>query len=105
MAGHVGMDFFERATMDTRRGRMVWFGSKNPHPINRQFIYMARVANVKMPWPLAFTQHVQDSPYGAQKPSSATFMGSRTLLSRYSEFGEEPALQCRRQSAHRTHRH
>ena len=24
-------------------------------------------------------------------------MGSRTLLDKYSEFGEEPALQCRRQ--------
>ena len=32
-------------------------------------------------------------------------MGSQTLLNRYSEFGEEPALQCRRQSVRRTHRH
>ena len=42
MTGHVGMDFSERAPMDTRRGRMVWIGSKNPRPLNRQFIYMAR---------------------------------------------------------------
>ena len=105
MVGHVGMDFSERALMDTRCGRMVWFGSKNPRPFNRQFIYMDRVANVKMPWLLAFARHVEESPYWAQKLSSATFMGGRTLLSRCSEFGEEPALQCRRQSARRTCRH
>ena len=83
MAGHVGMDFSERAPMDTRRGKMVWSGSKNPRLFNRQFTYMARVANVKMPWLLAFARHVEDSPYWARKPRSATFMGSRTLLSRY----------------------
>ena len=33
MVGHVGMDFSERAPMDTRHGRMVWFGSKNPLPL------------------------------------------------------------------------
>ena len=54
MAGHVGMDFSERALMDTRRGRMVWFGSKNPRPFNRQFTYVVRVENVKTPWLLAF---------------------------------------------------
>ena len=48
MTSHVGMDFFERASMDTRCGRMVWFGSKNSHLFNRQFTYMARVANLKM---------------------------------------------------------
>ena len=94
MAGHVGMDFSERAPKDTHRGRMVWSGSKNPRLFNRHLTYMAQVANVKMPWLLAFARHVEDSPYWARKPRSATFMGSRTLLSRYSEFGEEPALQC-----------
>ena len=74
VSGHVGMDFSERAPMDTRRGRMVWFGSKNPHPFNRRFIYLARGANVKMPWLLAFAQHVEDSPYWAQKPRGPTFM-------------------------------
>ena len=29
-AGHDGMGFFERALMDTRWGKMVWFGSKDP---------------------------------------------------------------------------
>ena len=105
MAGHDGMDFSERALMDTHHGGMVWSGSKNPRLFNRRFTYMARVANVKMPWLLAFARHVEDSPYWARNPRSATFMGSRTLLNRYSEFGEEPALQCRRQSARRTHRH
>ena len=62
MAGHVGMDFFERDPMDTCHGRMVWFGSKNPRPFNRQFTYMARVANVKVPWLVAFARHVEDSP-------------------------------------------
>ena len=47
MVGHVGMDFSKRAPMDTRRGRMVWSGSKDPHHLNRQLTYMARVANVK----------------------------------------------------------
>ena len=97
--------FLKHALMNSRWGRMIWIGSKNPHPFNRQFIYLARGANVKMPWRLAFIRRMEDSPYWAWKPRSATFMGSRTLLSRYSEFGEEPALQCRRQSARRTHRH
>ena len=66
MAGHDGMDFSERGLMDSRRGRMVWIGSKNPHPFNRRFIYLARGgANVKTPWLLAFTRHVEDSPYWA----------------------------------------
>ena len=68
MAGHDGMNFFERAPMDSRHGRMVWIGSKNPHPFNRRFIYLARAANVKTPWLLAFARHVEDSPYWAQKP-------------------------------------
>ena len=28
---------------------MVWIGSKNPNPFNRQFIYLARGVNVKCP--------------------------------------------------------
>ena len=39
--------FLKRAPMDSRWGRMVWIGSKNPHPFNRQFIYLARGAIVK----------------------------------------------------------
>ena len=74
MVGHVGMDFSEALSMDSRCGRMVWIGSKNPHPFNRQFIYLARGVNVKMPWPLIFTQRVEDSPYWARKPRSPTFM-------------------------------
>ena len=78
MASHDGMDFSEHAPMDSRRGRMVWIGSKNPHPFNRQFIYLARGANVKTPWRLAFIRRVEDSPYWAQKPRGSTFMGPDT---------------------------
>ena len=60
--------------MDSRRGRMIWIGSKNPHPFNRQFIYLARGANVKTPWLLVFIRRVEDSPYWARKPRSPTFM-------------------------------
>ena len=52
--------FPKRAPMDSRCGRMVWIGSKNPHPFNRPFIYLARGANVKMPWLLAFARRVED---------------------------------------------
>ena len=55
VASHDGMDFSKRAPMGSRRGRMVWIGSKNPHPFNRRFIYLARGANVKMPWLLGFS--------------------------------------------------
>ena len=41
---------------------------------------MARVANVKMPWLLAFARHVEIAIIKAQKPRSATLMGSQTLL-------------------------
>ena len=43
---------------------------------------MVRVANVKMPRLLAFTRHVETTIVKAQKPRSATLMGSRTLLVR-----------------------
>ena len=78
MAGHDGMDFSERAPMDSRRGRMVWIGSKDPHPFNGQFIYLARGANVKTPWRLVCIRRMGDSPYWAQKPRGPTFMGSNT---------------------------
>ena len=55
--------FPKHAPMDSHWGRMVWIGSKNPHPFNRQFIYLARGANVKTPWLLVFVRHVEDSPY------------------------------------------
>ena len=70
--------FPKRAPMDSRCGRMVWIGSKNPHPFNRKFIYLARGANVKMPWLLVFIRRMEDSPYWAQKPRSPTFMGPDT---------------------------
>ena len=63
MAGNVGMDFARRAPMDTRYGRVVRSGSKNPRLFNRRFTHRARVANVKMPWLLAFARHVEDSHY------------------------------------------
>ena len=75
VVSHVGMDFSERAAMDSCCGRMVWIGSQNPHPFNIQFIFLARGANVKTPWLLVFIRHVEDSPYWAQKPRSPTFMG------------------------------
>ena len=70
--------FPKRALMDSRWGRMVWIGSKDPHPFNRQFIYLARGANVQMPWRLAFIRRVEYSPYWAQKPRGSTFMGPDT---------------------------
>ena len=72
--------FPKRALMDSRWGRMVWIGSKDPHPFNRQFIYLARGANVKTPWRLVFIRRMGDSPYWAQKPRDSTFMGSDTIL-------------------------
>ena len=51
---------------------MVWIGSKNPNPFNRQFIYLARGVNVKMPWRLVFVREIaligrrsQEDIYGA----------------------------------------
>ena len=41
---------------------------------------MVRVANVKMPRLLAFARHMEIAIIEAQKPRSATSMGSRTLL-------------------------
>ena len=70
--------FSKRAPMDSRWGRMVWIGSKNPHPFNRQFIYLARAANVKAPWRLGFIRRVGESPYWAQNPRGPTFMGPGT---------------------------
>ena len=94
--------------MDPRLGKMVCFGSEDPRLFNRRFIYMVRVASVKMPRLLAFARHVETDIIKVQKPTSATLNGKPDTASynRYSgEFGEKPALQCQRQSAHRTHRH
>ena len=68
--------FLKRALMDSRWGRMVWIRSENLHPFNRQFIYLARGANVKMPWRLAFIRRMEDSPYWAQKPRSPNIYGT-----------------------------
>ena len=51
-----------------------------PVSSNRWLAYRIRVANVKMPRPLVFARHVEIAIIKAQKPRSATFMGSRTLL-------------------------
>ena len=72
--------FPKHAPMDSRWGRMVWIGSKNPHPFNRQFIYLARGANVKTPWRLVFIRRVGDSPYWAQKPRGPNIYGPDTAL-------------------------
>ena len=70
--------FSKRAPMDSRWGRMVWIGSKNLHPFNRQFICLARGVNVKTPRRLAFIRRVEDSPYWAQKPRGSIFIGPDT---------------------------
>ena len=88
--------FPKHALMNSRWGRMVWIGSKDPHPSNRQFIYLARGANVKMPWRLVFIRRMGESPYWAQKPRGSTFMEPDTAY-KHLKVGEEPALQCRRQ--------
>ena len=88
--------FSEHALMNSRWGRRMWIGSKNPHPFNRQFIYLARGANVKMPWRLVFIRRMGDSPYWAQKPRGSTFMEPDTAYE-HLKVGEEPAMQSRRQ--------
>ena len=88
--------FPKRALMDSRWGRMIWIGSKNPHPFNRQFIYLARGANVKTPWLLVFIRRVEDSLIG-RRSQEVQHLCCRTLLYKHSKFGEEPALQCLRQ--------
>ena len=105
MAGHDGMDFFERAPMDSRCGKMVWIGSKNPHPFHRRFIYLAREANVKTPWLLAFTRHVEDSPYWAQKPRSPTFMGAGHYLTDIQDLEKNPPCNASDNTARRTQCH
>ena len=54
---------------------MVWIGSEDPRLLNRQFIYMARVANAKMPRLLAFVRHVEAETIKVQKPMSITLNG------------------------------
>ena len=105
MAGHDGMDFSGRALMDSRWGTMVWIRSKDPRPFNRQFIYLARGANVKMPWLLAFARHVEDSPYWAQKPRGPTFMGARHYLAYIQDLEKNPPCNAENNTARRTHCH
>ena len=69
----------KRAPMDSRWGRMVWIGSKNPHPFNRQFIYLARGRMQKRPsascsfdsWEIALIGH---------RSQEDQHLWSRTLL-------------------------
>ena len=70
---HDGVDFSEVRSDGFLLGEDDMVGSKNPHPFNRQFIYLARGANVKTPWRLVFIRRVGDSPYWAQKPRSTVF--------------------------------
>ena len=51
-----------------------------PVSSNTRFAYRVRVANVKMPWLLVFTRHVEMAIIEAQKPRSTTLMGSWTLF-------------------------
>ena len=79
--------------MDSRWGKMVWIGSKDPHPFNRQFIYMVRVASVKMPWLHAFARHVEADTIKVQKSMSASLNPDTARYNRYSgEFGEGTRL-------------
>ena len=73
--------------MIPRLGKMVWIGSEDPRLFNRQFIYMVRVANVKMPRLLAFVRHVEAETIKVQKPMSVTLKGEpdTTFYNRYFE--------------------
>ena len=97
--------FLKCALMDSLRGRVVWIGSKNPHPFNRPFIYLARGANVKMPWLLVFIRREEDSPYWAQKPRSLTFMGVGHYLADIQDLEKNPPCNAEDNTAHRTHHH
>ena len=72
-------------------GEMVWIGSEDPRLFNRQFIYMVRVANVKMPRLLAFARHAEAETVKVQKPMSITLNGEpgTAIYNKYFEkFGE-----------------
>ena len=97
--------FPERALMDSRWGRMVWIGSKNPHPFNRQFIYLARGAHVKMPWRLVFIRRMGDSPYWAQKPRGPNIYGAGSCFTNVRKMGKNPPCNAEDNTARRTHRH
>ena len=73
--------------MIPRLGKMVWIGSGDPRLFNRQFIYMVRVANVKMPQLLAFARHVEAETMKVQKPMSVTLNGKpgTAIYNRYFE--------------------
>ena len=51
-----------------------------PVSSSRWLAYGIRVANVKMPRLLAFTRHMEIAIITTQKPRSATFKGSQTIL-------------------------
>ena len=81
---------------------MVWVGSKNSY---RQFIYLARGANVKMPWFLAFARRVEGSTYWAQKPRSPTFIGAGHYFTDIQDLKKNPPCNAEDNTARRTHRH
>ena len=97
--------FLKHALMDSRWGRMVWIRSENPRPFNRQFIYLARGANVKMPWLLAFARRMEDGPYWAQKPRSPTFMGAGNYLTDIQDLEKNPPCNAEHNTARSTQRH
>ena len=87
-------------------GRSCDLDLKIPVSSNRRFIYGIRVSNTKMPRPLAFDRHVEVAIIEAQKPRSTTVLRPNTICyNGCTRSGEEPALQCRRRTARRTHRH
>ena len=94
-----------RALMMTRGNEKMGFGSKILIPLNRRLVYVARGVDVKTPQ--AFRIRVtrgREPILGAEAEERyITEIGHYSY--RYTEFGEEPALQCRRQFARRTRRH
>ena len=80
--------------MIPRLGKMVWIGSEDPRLFNRQFIYMVRVASVKMPRLLAFVRHVEAATIKVQNPMSVTLNGEpgTAIYNRFEEFGEGTRL-------------
>ena len=65
-----------------------------PVSSNRWFAYRIRVANVKMPWLLVFTRHMEIAIIEAQKPRSTTLMESRTQFAMTSTLDLEKNPPC-----------
>ena len=97
--------FPERTLMDSRWGRIVWIGSKDPHPFNRQFIYLARGANVKTPWRLVFIRRVGEGPCWAQKPRGPNIYGTGHCFTNVRKMEKNPPCNAEDNIARRTHRH